>query len=244
MLKTALLIAGKDLRLCLTRGRFCPGGPILLQALILGLLIIFMFSLVPAMALSKNAAGEPLAPALAAMLFWMSSLAAQTVIFQHLYAFERSGGVRLLLRAAPVAPQAVWLGKALAGLAFLVIIQLILFPALVLLLQQKVGLDWQAALSGFILADVGLAALGALLGAFPAAAPGASHRRSLLPAIFSLPLLIPLLLAAAQLFQGAFIPDVAVFTPDALPWLGLLTAFDALTIGAALVLFPHVFTEE
>lgn len=244
MLKTALLIAGKDLRLCLTRGRFCPGGPILLQALIMGLLIIFMFSLVPAIALSENVADRPLAPALAAMLFWMSSLAAQTVIFQHLYAFERSGGIRLLLRAAPIAPQAVWLGKALAGLVLLVLIQAILFPVLVLLLHQKVGLDWQVALAGFILADVGLAALGALLGAFPATMPGSSSRRSLLPAILSLPLLIPLLLAAAQLFQGAFIPDIAIFTPDALPWLGLLTAFDALTIGAALVLFPHVFTEE
>lgn len=244
MFKSALLIAGKDLRLTLTRGRFCPGGPMLLQALILGLLIIFMFSLVPSLALSENASDIPLAPALAAVLFWMSSLAAQTVIFQHLYGLEHTGSIQSLLRAAPIAPQAVWLGKTMAGLALLLIIQIILFPALVLLLDQKVGLDWQAALAGFALADLGLAALGALLGAFPVAPPGASARRSLLPAILSLPLLIPLLIAVAQLFQAALIPHITIMDPNALPWLGLLAAFDALTIGAALVLFPFVFMEE
>lgn len=244
MFKNALLIAGKDLRLCLARGRFCPGGPVLLQALILALLIIFMFSLVPLMSLSESTSDRPLDPALAAILFWMSSLAAQTVIFQHLYGLERIGSIRSLLRVAPIAPQAVWLGKTLAGITLLVLIQIIILPVLVLLLRQKVGLDWQVALFGFVLADVGLATLGALLGAFPAAMPGASSRRSLLPAILSLPLLVPLLLAAAQLFQGAFIPDIAIFAPNALPWLGLLAAFDALTIGVALVLFPYVFTEE
>ena len=72
MFKTALLIAGKDLRLCLARGRFCPGGPVLLQALILALLIIFMFSLVPLMSLSESTSDRPLDPALAAILFWMN----------------------------------------------------------------------------------------------------------------------------------------------------------------------------
>ena len=33
------------------------------------------------------------------------------------------------------------------------------------------------------------------------------------------------------------------FSAQAL-FMGLLTAFDALTIGAALILFPYVFTEE
>ena len=86
--------------------------------------------------------------------------------------------------------------------------------------------------------------MGALLGAFPAGASHTAGRRNLLPAILGLPPLIPLLIAAAQLFQAALLPDAAVAEPDAFSWLGMLIAFDALSVGAALVLFPFVFMEE
>ncbi|HBE95443.1 MAG TPA: heme ABC transporter permease CcmB, partial [Desulfovibrio sp.] len=84
-------------------------------------------------------------------------------------------------------------------------------------------------------ADLGLVALGALLGAL---SQGQAARESLLSVIL-FPLLLPVLLGGIKLFAQAFAgqePETA--------WLGILGAFDALFAGAGLILFPFVYTGE
>lgn len=242
MFKAALLIAGKDLRLTLGAGRR-GGGFLPAQIVLLGLLVIFLFSLAPDLGAADGAGQTALSPALAAVLFWVVSLLAQTLIFQRLYGLEQSSGVRLTLLTAPIPPQAVWLGKFLSGLALLALVQTILGPAVILLLRQSLAGPLLPGLAGLLLTDLGLAAMGALLGAF-CAAPDKRAGRGAMPAILSLPLLIPLLLAASRLCQMGLAPDASLPAPEAVPWLGVLAAFDALVIGAALVLFPFVFREE
>lgn len=242
MFRAALLIAGKDLRLTLGARRR-GGGFLPAQIVLLGLLVIFLFSLAPELGAADGAGQTGLSPALAAVLFWVVSLLAQTLIFQRLYGLEQSSGVRLALLTAPIPPQAVWLGKFLSGLALLALVQAILGPAMILLLRQSLGGPLLPGLAGLLLADLGLAAMGALLGAF-CAAPDKRAGHGALSAILSLPLLIPLLLAASRLCQMGLAPAVSLPAPVAAPWLGLLAAFDALVIGAALVLFPFVFREE
>ena len=250
MLKAALLLTGKDLRLILGAGRrsgvFLPA-----QVTLLGLLVIFLFSLAPELSpelapeltsgLAAQDTAAHLSPGLAAILFWVVSLLAQTLIFQRLYELEQPGSIRLALLAAPPPPQAVWLGKMLAGLALLALVQAVLCPALILLLHQELAGPLWPALAGILLADLGLAALGALLGAF-STAPDKHTGRGALPAILSLPLLVPPLLAAAKLCLLGLIPAAA--TPETASCLGILAAFDGLAIAAALVLFPFVFREE
>ncbi len=220
MIRAARLIAAKDLRLM--RGR--EALPV--QALLLGLLIIFMFSL------SQN---DSLTPGACATIFWISSLLCQALISPQLFYWEQPNNTRLGLCAAPIAPQAVWLGKTLAGLILLLLCQFILLPVLLLLLQQNLAHFSPTALCGLILADLGLAGLVTLLAAFPA-----NSSRHALVAILGFPLLIPLFLAAIRLSQTALAP-IALPMPDPLPWLGLLAAFDALTLGVGLLLFPLIF---
>ena len=100
MLKCALAVCAKDLKLTLTRG----AG--LVQALLLGLLLVFLFSL------SLNA-GDKLSPQAAAAMFWLASAFCQVLIFNMLYAVEESAQARLGLLLLPVPVQAVWLGKPL-----------------------------------------------------------------------------------------------------------------------------------
>ncbi len=244
MLKTALLIAAKDLRLTLGAGRRSSGGFLPAHIALLGLLIIFLFSLAPSLEQARNpGAAASLSPALAAILFWVIGLLAQTLIFQRLYGLEHTGGARLALLTAPIPPQAVWLGKTLAGLCLLLLVQIVLCPALILLLGQNPGGPTLPALLAIALADLGLVAVGALLGAFTAA-PDKNTGRAALPAILSLPLLVPLLIAAAKLCQMCLSPDAILPPPDSTPWLGILAAFDALAIGAGLILFPFAFRDE
>lgn len=225
MLKCALAVCAKDLKLTLTRG----AG--LVQALLLGLLLVFLFSL------SLNA-GDRLSPQAASAMFWLASAFCQVLIFNMLYAVEESAQARLGLLLLPVPVQAVWLGKALAGILLMMAAQCVFIPAVFVFLGQHLGEAWPLALTGIALGNVGMAASGSLLGALSV---GQAGRESLL-SIVLFPLLVPLLLAGVRLVSMGIDPEPML--DDALRWAGLASAFDGLFLAAGLLLFPYVYSGE
>ena len=224
MLRLTLAIAAKDLRLVLTRGNG------LVQALLLGLLLLFVFSL-------SQGVGERLSPQAAAAVFWVSTMFCQVLIFNQLYALEEVNGSRLGLLLAPAPVQAVWLGKGVVGLALLLLAQAIFLPATIVFLGQSVHTCLPQGLAMLLLADVGMCALGSLLGAL---AQGQAARESLL-SIVLFPLLVPLLLAAISVTALVFGLDASV---ESRTWLSLAAAFDAVFLAAGLWLFGFVYTGE
>lgn len=224
MLRLSLAIARKDLALSLARGNG------LAQALLLGLLLLFVFSL-------AQGPGERVGPQAAAAMFWLSSAFSQVLIFNRLYDLEEVNAARLGLALCPAPIQGVWLGKMLAGLLLLLLAQAVFLPATVIFLGQGLAALPLAGPASVALVDVGMCALGSLLGAL---AQGQSGRESLLGVIL-FPLLTPLLLAGigvgAQCL-GAPSPD----GPRA--WLSLAAAFDAVFLGVGLVLFGFIYPGE
>lgn len=228
MLSQALRIALKDCRLVLVRG----GG--LVQALLLGLVLIFVFSL-------AQTPGETTGPRTAAVIFWLASAFCQVLIFTMLYALEETNQCRTGLLLCPAPVQAVWLGKALAGGLILLAAQALLLPALIIFLAQNLGPLALAGWGMLVLADVGMAALGSLLGAL---SQGQSARESLLSLIL-FPLLVPLLLAGIQVSALALTPAPTALDSACLSsWFGLAAAFDAIFCGVGLCLFPFLFSEN
>ncbi len=225
MLKSALALCGKDLKLILARG----AG--LMQALLLGLLLVFLFSL------SLNA-GDKLSPQAAAAMFWLASAFCQVLIFNMLYAVEETAQARLGLVLLPAPVQGIWLGKALAGVMLLAAAQCVFVPAVFVFLGQNLGQAWPFALLGIALGDVGMAASGSLLGALSV---GRGGRESLL-SIVLFPLLVPMLLAGVRLVSMGIDPDPML--DDALRWVGLAAAFDGLFLAAGLILFPFVYSGD
>lgn len=222
MVKFSLLLARKDLRLLLFR----DGA--LVQALLLGLLLVFLFSL-------SESTGERAAPESAATIFWLSSIFCQILIFTRLYSLEEANAVRdgLLLLPSPV--QGIWLGKAMAGLLLLLLSQIIFLPsAIVFLNQQLATLIWPGIIS-IIVTDLGICALGSLLGAISLA----SHGRESLLSILLFPLLIPLLLSGIKLSAIS----LGSGEEEALPWLCISASFDLLFLGAGLILFGFIYQE-
>ena len=222
MVGAALRIAAKDLRLCLR------GSQGLAQTALLGLLVIFVFSL-------SRRPGEEVPALAAAAIFWLSTLFSQVLAFSGLYALEEGNGARMGLAMAPIAPQAVWLGKALAGLTLVVACQTVFSVAVAVFLGQSVAGSFVTGLGCVVLVDLGLAALGSLMGAL---ACGRTARESLLTVIF-FPLIIPVLLAGIKVLEG-----VILGVDEGLDWLGLAGAFAAVFSAAALVLFPYIYTGE
>ena len=224
MLKAALTIARKDLTLTLVRS----GG--LVQALLLGFLLLFMFSL-------SQEVGERMHPQGAAAIFWLASAFCQVLVFNILYGLEEVNGARQGLALLPCPIQAVWTGKALAGLALLLLAQAIFVPATVVFLGQNMSGEWWWALAVLLLTDLGMALLGSLLGAL---SQGQAAKESIL-SIVLFPLLAPLLLAGIRVGAGLFAGRAAEGVTQ---WLAVAAAFDALCMATGLVLFAYVYPGE
>ncbi|MBO4335719.1 MAG: heme exporter protein CcmB [Desulfovibrio sp.] len=223
MWRVSRALISKDLSLLFLRG----SG--LVQALLLGLLLIFVFSL-------SSGPGNPVSPQAAAAIFWVSSLFCQVLIFNQLYALEESHGQRMALLLLPVLPQTIWLAKALAGFLLLLTAQICFLPACLIFLGQIIKAPWISALCGLFLVDIGISALGSLLGAV---AQGQAARESLL-SILLFPLLTPLLLAGISLHTASFGGSAS----DLEQWLMLASAFDAIFVSVSFVLFAFIYTGD
>ncbi|WP_285907494.1 heme exporter protein CcmB [Pseudodesulfovibrio pelocollis] len=224
MLKRSAAMAAKDLRLSIS------GGQGLVQAVLLGLLLIFLFSL-------SKPLGGVITPQAAGAIFWLASAFGLVLVFNDLFAIEEANGARVGILSSPAPVHAVWVGKGLAGLCLLLVSQLVFLPATAAFLGQNVYGPWWLLLATLIGADIGLVVIGALLGAL---SQGQAARESLLSVIV-FPLLLPVLLAGITLFAMCFSPE-PMGEPDS--WLGLILAFDALFAGAGLFLFPFVYSGE
>jgi heme exporter protein B len=224
MLRRAGHIAAKDLRLSV------GGGQGLVQAVLLGLILIFLFSL-------SRPTAEQVSPQAAAAIFWLASSFGLVLVFNDLFSIEEGQGCRLGLLSSPVPEHAVWLGKGLAGFVLLLLSQAVFLPAAAVFLGQDLKGDLGVLFVTLIGVDWGLAALGALLGAL---AQGQGARESLFSVIL-FPLLLPVLLGGIRIFAGGFSGEAAM---DQALWAGIIAAFDAVFTAAGAFLFPFIYTGE
>ncbi|MFP4169003.1 MAG: heme exporter protein CcmB [Desulfonatronovibrionaceae bacterium] len=223
MLRPLFFLVRKDLRLVLSGG----GGPV--QAVLLGLLLVFMFSL-------GSPVGSSVSAPAAATVFWLASAFSLILIYNNLYLVEEENRSRvgLVLGADPV--QVVYLGKAVAGFLLLLLTQVFFFPAIVVFLGQELSGD-PVLMAAVLAVDAGMVFIGGLLGA---SAQGTGVRDSLL-SIIIFPLLMPVILAGIRLLAQGMSPEPTVAVWD---WLLVVAAFDAIFAGTALILFPFMYTGE
>ena len=176
--------------------------------------------------------------ALAAGVLWVTLLLAAVIAVARLFAAERDqGGIDGLL-LAPVDRTALFLAKAAALFLYLVLLELVAVPAFALLLLGPDPLGaMPELLPVMLLADLGLAAVGALVSALAAE----SLARELLVPLLLLPLLVPLLIAAARatepLLRGDQSPE------DLGRWLGVLTLYDVVFVLLSVAVFDYLLED-
>jgi heme exporter protein B len=162
--------------------------------------------------------------------------------FSGLLSLHRSFGVEQPTRAAdaliaaPVGQEGVFLGKALANLVFVVIIQIVTVPAAALLYNVPMG-RIALPLAGIVLAAaIGLVAVGTL---FSAMAVTTRLAELLLP-LLALPFFVPIVICAAQattkLLSGRPAIDVAEY-------LRLLVTFDIVAVIICTLMYPSLIEQ-
>jgi heme exporter protein B len=117
-------------------------------------------------------------------LLWVALVFTALLALTRAFVAEREQGLLDALVLAPCDRSAIWLGKTLAVLAFLVAAEVVALPAFAVFFS---GVDGGTVLA-VALADIGICTVGTLLGAMAVAGRA---RELLLPLLF-LPLAIPI----------------------------------------------------
>jgi len=162
--------------------------------------------------------------------------------FSGLLGLHRSFGVEQQDRAidallgAPVEREAIYLGKLLANLAFVLAVQVIAVPAAALFYNVPLG-GVLLPLAGItVLAAIGLVSVGTL---FSAMAVNTRLAELLLPMLalpFFVPVVMPAAQATARLLAGR--PGDEIWA-----WLRILAAFDVIFMVACTLAFPYTLDE-
>jgi heme exporter protein B len=158
---------------------------------------------------------------LASGVLWVTLLFAAMLAINRLFvADEEQGGFDGFL-LAPVDRGALLIAKAITLLTFLVAVEVVAVPAFALLLLGPSL--WQALpglLAPLLLADLGVAAIGTLVGALAVR----TRARDLIGPLLALPLLVPVLLAASKLTTPLLLAAGASPMPGR--WLTVLGLYD------------------
>jgi heme exporter protein B len=163
---------------------------------------------------------ESLSGSLAAGVLLATILFAAILAINRLFVAERDEGGFDAIRLAPVDATALWAAKATALVVYLVVLEVLAVPVFAVFFGDL----WSGlpALAGvLLLADIGLASTGALVSAIAAN----SRARDLLVPLLMLPLLVPVMIAAANAAEPLLAAGGASYDGLA-KWLAVLALYD------------------
>ena len=180
---------------------------------------------------------EQLEGDLAAGVLVATLLFAALLAINRLFIAEREEGGFDLVRLAPIDRTVLFAAKASALVIYLVVLELIAVPIFALFfLDSASGLLPLALI--LVLADIGLAATGTVISTIATM----STARDLLAPLILLPLLVPLVIAAAGAGEHLLAsdgPDYGGFGK----WLGLLCLYDSVFLLVGYAVFDFLLED-
>jgi heme exporter protein B len=175
---------------------------------------------------------------LASGVLWVTLLLATVLAVNRLFAADRDDGALDGILLAPIDRTAVYLAKAAALFLYLVLLEVIALPAFAILL---LGPDLTGALPELLaivaLADVGLAGVGALV----AGLASETRVRDVIVPLLLLPLLVPVLIAAANATKPLLMLNPAA--TDLGKWLGFMALYDMVFVLLAVAVFDFLLED-
>ena len=175
---------------------------------------------------------------LAAGVLWVTLLFASVLAINRLFVAEREEGGFDGFLLAPVDRTALFLAKATVLFCFLVALELAAVPAFAVLLLEPAGLPGLLELCGLlVLADIGIAVVGTLVGALAVQ----TRARDLIVPLLALPLMIPVVIAAARGTAPLWLEAGAEAVPGR--WPAILGLYDLVFGLLAYAVFDYLLDE-
>lgn len=191
------------------------------------MLLMFGFALGPDTATLRTAG---------AGIVWLTILFSGNLAFHRSYQVELEGGALEMLLLYPGARSSIFLGKLLANLAFVLLVEAVLIPIAIVLYDIPLG---RATLLVPLVVFLGTFGF-VTLGTFYASMASRSRAREVLLPLLLFPMLVPILLAAVEATGALLGGDLMA---DSAPWIRLLIAFDVIFLGAAIAAYAAVIEE-
>jgi heme exporter protein B len=188
--------------------------------------VVFAFAFDPTAAMSRQIAGG---------ILWVALLFASITALNQAWTREQRNRVLDAQRMSPAPPSALFLGKALANLIFVALVEVVLAPLFIVFYNlHALGQPWMLA----AVIPLGTWALVCNGTFFAALGLRTRNRELLLPLILfpiSIPALLGMMQATTAILTGEFEPG---------PWIRLLIAYNIAFTTACLLLFETVLSAE
>jgi heme exporter protein B len=220
--RQASAVAAKDLRIEI-RGRYALGSLVPFAGT---MLIAFGLSLGPGRALLQQTAPG---------LLWLAVLFASVLASRRSYEAEGEDGALEGMILAPVDRASLFLGKAAAVSAQLLVLEGVVLVLVAGLFDLPLGESPAVTAGAFVLGTIGLASVGSLFGVLT---ESARAREAVFP-LLVLPLATPVLVAGVKATALA----TAGRGAEAGAWLGLLLAFDVVFVSIGTLVFGFLLED-
>ena len=167
-------------------------------------------------------------------VLWTTFAFAGTLGLNRSMAVEKDRGCLDGLLLAPVDRSAIYFGKVISNLAFMLIVEAIVLPIYSVL--YNVNLFQPGLLMVILLGSIGYVAVGTLLSSMAVQ----TRTRDVLLPILLFPVVVPILIAAVKA-SGGYLTGAGM--DEILPWLNLLIAYDVIFTAIAFMVFDFVVEE-
>ena len=223
-LRKALCIAWKDV-LCELRTK-----ETLSSMFVFALLAIVIFNFAFQLRDNDSESVGLIAPG----VLWVAFTFAGVLGLGRSFAREKDHGCLEGLMLCPVDRSAIYVGKALGNMAFMLVMEAIALPMFAVFFNLPILMP--SLLLVILLGTIGFAAVGTL---FSAISVNTKARDVMLPILF-FPIVIPIVIAAVkstgQIFDG-------VSFDQSIPWINLMLAFDVIFLVVSFLSFEYVIEE-
>jgi heme exporter protein B len=167
-------------------------------------------------------------------VLWVTFAFAGTIGLNRSMAIEKDRGCLDGLLLAPVDRSAIYFGKTIGNLVFMILVELVMLPIYSVL--YNTNLFHPGLLIVILLGSVGYIAVGTLLASMAVQ----TRTRDILLPILLFPLIIPIMIAAVKSSTG-FLQGIDM--AEILPWINLLIVYDVIFTSVAFIVFDFVVEE-
>ena len=167
-------------------------------------------------------------------VLWVTFVFAGTLGLNRSMATEKDRGCLDGLLLAPVDRSAIYFGKSIGNLVFMIIVEIIVLPVYSVL--YNMNLFNPGLLLVILLGSVGYVAVGTLLSSMAVQ----TRTRDILLPILLFPVVLPVLIAAVKA-SGAFLQGLEL--SEITPYLNFLVVYDIIFIAVAFMVFDYVVEE-
>jgi heme exporter protein B len=172
----------------------------------------------------------------AAGVLLVTILFAAILAINRVFVAEREQGGFDAIRLAPIDATALWAAKVCVLFVYLAVLEVIAVALFALLFGGSTGLLAMAPV--LALADLGLAAVGALVSSIAVN----SRARDLIAPLLLLPLLVPLMIAAASVARHLLAAGGPSYE-DFAKWMAILALYDLVFIAVGWAVYDFVLED-